>query len=243
MEVWLEVAPSTNRGRVLERVSMVKEMVDAVFVPEAPLGYPRAHAIAVAHVVKEALGVRAFASLRTLDVNTNALISLLGASLVLGIDGVIVTRGDRPAFGSEVRDVGTEDAIRIARSDKRLRSLKLGVVVSLAKGYAKISERLLGLDIDLALISRLWRAEQLDHEVFKEARKKGVKLYPYIVVSSEEERERLFSMLQGHQRVFLEHEVPEFVKELEDLVDGIVITAPLNFRVAIKVLESVRKIL
>lgn len=237
MELWIEVVPSTKRERVFEKVAQVRELVDAVFVPEAPLGYPRAHAIAVAHLVKEFFGLPALASIRTRDINANALVSLLGAALILGLDGVVVTRGDPPVLGRAVEDIGTEDAIKIARSDRRLKGLKLGVIVSLAKSYARISERLLGMDIDFALVTRLWSPEQVRHEVFEKARKRGIKIVPYVVVSKESDRDRVFKMLRGHQRVFTVEEVEHLVKDLEGFVDGVVITAPASFVDAIQALS------
>ncbi len=243
MELWIEVVPSTKKERALERVAKVRHLIDKVFVPEAPLGYPRAHAIAVAHVIQESLEVPSIASVRTVDVNANALVSLLGAAVLLGIEGVVITRGDPPAFGNTVNDVGTEEAIRIARLDHRLKLLKLGVVVSLAKGYSKISERLLGLDIDFALLSRVWNRDQLKHEVFSEARRKGIKLITYIVVAKGNEKEKVFKLLEGHQRVFEPSEVETFVKELEGLVDGILITSPLDHMAFVEAVERVRRVL
>jgi len=241
VELWIELVPSTRRERILEKVSLVRDLVDAVFIPEAPLGYPRAHSVAVAHVVKELSGLRAFASVRTRDVNANALLSLLGAAVLLDIDGVVVTRGDPPVFGSAVDDIGTEDAVRLARSDRRVQHLRLGAIVSLAKGYAEISERLLGLSIDFVLVTRLWRPEQLMHSVFSSARRRGVRVVPYLVVSSESERSIVFEMLKGHQKVFTIEEVEEFIECLRDLVDGVIVTAPRSFIDAVRALARIAR--
>ncbi len=236
----IEIPPTSSRRRVLEYAKCVEDLVDAVFVPEAPLGRPRALSIAVAHLVSEATGVPAIASVRTKDINANALVSMLGAAKLLNLHGVLITRGDPPLMGKEVGDLGTEDAIKLARADRRLRGLRLGVVVSLAKSRGMISERLLGLDIDFAFVTRMWDPEQMNDDVFSAARRRGVEIVPYVVVSRSEEAERVFELLKGHQRVWRPSEVPRLVELLEGLVDGILITSPHRFETSIEVLRSLR---
>jgi len=238
MKIFVEVPPTSSRRRLREYAELLKGLVNAVFVPEAPLGYPKALAIVVAHIIGEAVGVPAIASIRTRDVNANALISMLGAAKLLGLYGVLITRGDPPAFGKEVSDIGTEDAIKLVRTNKRLRGLRVGVVVSLAKDLTLIRERLLNLDIDFAFVTRMWSPSQVKNEVFEKARGRGVEIVPYVVVSREEDFGKVFELLRGHQRIWRPQEVPSLVEELKGLVDGVLITSPYRFETVVEVLKS-----
>jgi len=239
MKLLVEVAPRRNRERLLEEVSKLANYVDAVFIPDAPLGKPSAHAIAVAHIVSESLGLEAIPSIRLRDVNTNGLLNLVGAAKILGIRSIVLVRGDPPAHGVPVDDIGTEEAIALLRGVRAFQGIRLGLVVSMAKGYEMIGERL-RLPINMALVSRLWRPRDLEHEVFAEARKRGIEIYPYIVVASEARRRAVYEMLRGHQPVYLPREAAKVLEELRGLCDGVLVSSPMDPGACLELLRLVR---
>jgi len=239
MKVLVEVAPRRNREKLVEEVSKLVNYVDAVFVPDAPLGKPSAHAIAVAHVISETLGIEAIPSVRLRDINTNALMNLVGAAKLLGIRSIVLVRGDPPAHGAPVDDIGTEEAVELLKKSRSFREMRLGLVVSMAKGYEMIAERL-RLPIDMVLVSRLWRPQDLEHDVFAEARKRGVEVYPYIVVASPRDRDRVYEMLRGHQPVYLPREAVDVVEALRGLCDGVLISSPAGIEASLELLRLIR---
>jgi 5,10-methylenetetrahydrofolate reductase len=77
-EIWVEIPPSRNPSKLTRVARLIRGLVDKIDVPEAPMGQPSAHAVAVAHVLSKEAMVPAIANIRLLDINANALASLLG---------------------------------------------------------------------------------------------------------------------------------------------------------------------
>ncbi len=236
LEVWAEIKPSPNRGKIVETARAIKDFVDYIDVPEAPMGIPKAHSIAVAAVIRYEVGVKCIANIRLLDINTNGLISLAGAALLLGLEGIVLLRGDPPAYGKPVMDIGTEDAIRILKSNRRLKELRIGAILSLARDYHKRLE----IPADFFLVTRLWKPSQLENEAIRSFRLKGGKIIPYIVVAEKDEKKHLYLLLKGHQPVFEPAEAAEFTRKLVGLVDGVLVSAPLSSKTLVEAVKAVR---
>ncbi len=238
MEVWAELAPSKSRGKLVERASRLRGLVDCFNVPEAPLGRPKAHAIAVAHVVSEATGVPVVANLRLLDVNANGLVSLANAARLLGLRGLVLLRGDPPAYGRPVKDVGTEEAVRLLAGMKL--GLQLGVILSLAYPPEAIASRL-SLPLDFVLVTRMWKPEQLMAEPIQAARGRGVRVIPYIVVAEADQAREVYEMLKGHQPVYEPEEAGDVASSLVGVADGVLVSSPLSEKALVEAVRSVRE--
>lgn len=236
-EVWAEVEPSRSRARVLSVARSVRGLVDVVNVPEAPLGKPSAHAVAVAYVAGREAFAESVANLRLLDVNANALISLVGAAELLGLRGVVLLRGDPPRHGRPVRELSTEEAARLLK--RRGVGVQVGAILSLAKPPEEQAKRL-SQPIDLFLATRLWNPRQLEGPV-QEARRRGKKVIPYIVVAEADNKKLLYEMLQGHQPVYEPADVPCVAKSLIGLVDGVLVSAPLSKKTLVEALKALRE--
>jgi 5,10-methylenetetrahydrofolate reductase len=233
-EVWVEVPPSRKPEKLVRIARMIRGLVDAVDVPEAPMGRPSAHSIAVAHVVSREAMVPAVANIRLLDVNANALASLLGAALLLRLRGVVLLQGDPPMYGRPVGHLSTEEAVRFAR--EYAPALKVGVVLSLAKPPEKIAERL-KLPVDFYLATRLFKPSQLEGQL-QEARLQGRKVIPYIVVAEGDDKRAMYEMLKGHQPVFEPAELPSFIRAISSLVDGVLVSAPTSHKTLVEALKA-----
>ncbi len=224
MRIVVELAPSRNRDALEEVLRSIRDFVDTVFFPEAPLGIPMVLAVAWAWIARS-MGFHSIASVRLCDVNLNALVSIARAAELLELEGILIVRGDPPKHGRCVAEIGSEEAIEILR--RYVRRLRLGLVVSMAKSLEEIETRLRRARPSFVFVTRLWSKDPKLVEVSKRCRELGTELYPYVVVApTEEERMRIYNLLQGHQPVYLPNEVPNIVDELEPYVDGIVLTAP-----------------
>ena len=237
LEVWAEIPPSRRREKIASLARALRGLVDVIDVPEAPLGRPSAHAIAVAHVASVEAGAPAVANVRLLDVNANGLLSLLGAAELLGLAGVVLLQGDPPAYGEPVAQLSTEEAVLLAR--KTARRLQLGAILSLAKPQPLLAERL-SLPLDFLLATRLAKPSQLGG-VVQEARRSGKKIIPYIVVAEADEKSEVYKMLEGHQPVYEPSEIPGVMREIACLADGILVSAPTSHKALVEALKAARE--
>lgn len=179
MKVYFEVQPSRYRDKLAEQLESVRGVVDRVHVPDAPLGYPKASSIAIASLAI-ARGIKATAHLRTTDYSLVGFLNQVYGAHILGIDRLLLLRGDPPFAGTPVADVSPEDGLRIIRSDTRLRSMGVGLTLSLRHAWEKIAERLslapdfvlvTHRDLDkLSALKRVYRGEVVGYLVVETAR-------------------------------------------------------------------------
>lgn len=238
MEIWAEVAPSKNPAKVVSVARSIRGLPDVVNVPEAPLGKPSAHAIAVSYLVAQEAMAQGVANIRLLDINANALLSLVGAAQLLGLRGVVLLQGDPPRYGRPVAELGTEEATRLVKA-KGLR-LEIGAILSLAKPVEEQAKRL-SQPIDFFLATRLWTPRQLGGAIQEARRLQGKKIIPYVVVAEADNRKLLYDMLQGHQPVYEPEDMPRVLKELTGLVDGILVSSPLSEKTLREALKAARE--
>jgi len=197
-------------------------LVDCFDVPESPLGYPGVNSVASCVYLKTRYGVCCIAHVRLYDVNALALHSLAHACEVFGIDGLVLTMGDRPRVGTVVHDLCTEKAIELLR--KTGYRVKLGALISLRYSLEDILSRLSGTMADFFFVLRLgWETMDDYVGVYRESRRLGKELYPYVLVATESNRKILSRINQPY---ILASELPDYLRELHGIVDGIVLSIP-----------------
>ncbi len=238
MEIWAEVSPSKNPAKVVAVARSIRGLPDVVNVPEAPLGKPSAHAIAVSYLVAREAVAHGVANIRLLDINANALLSLVGAAQLLGLRGVVLLQGDPPKYGRPVAELSTEAAVKLVKS-KGLR-VELGAILSLAKPVEEQAKRL-AQPMDFFLATRLWSPRQLGGVVQEARRRWGKRIIPYIVVAEADNRKLLYETLRGHQPVYEPEDLPRVMKELVGLVDGVLVSSPLSEKTLREALKAAKE--
>jgi hypothetical protein len=221
VDLLVELAPMR---RYRELVMALQEHVTGFDVPEAPMGVPRPSSVVVSALIKRALGdsVKVFAHVRLGDVNPVGLASLVLGAEVAGIDGVLLTTGDKPAYGEFVRQITTEDAVDFLRRVVGVK-VSLGAVISLRYGVEAIYSRL-ERPFSFYHVLRASRENvELLKAVSKRARELNKRLYAYLLVATERNRGLVESLRQPFVNL---ESVEEEALLFKDLVDGLIVSCP-----------------
>jgi len=220
-----ELEPSRNREKLLAYLKRLAANVDAIDIPEVPMGKPIASAAVLAAHFKAIHGsIEFIPHLRVIDANRVGLLSTLGGLYVAQVREAVLLRGDDPVEGVKVEDVGVEEAAALAKQRLKQRTPKLGAMLSMRYPLSLI-ERRLHAPLDFYLILRsLYSYEKLV-EVSKLARKLGKKIYAYVILASERNFTLLREML-GDQPIYRVEEVEDVVEKLMHLVDGVILSSP-----------------
>ncbi len=236
MEVWAELEPSSRWERLGARAAALLDAgVDAIDIPEAPLGTPRGYAPILACLLRQRLGARTVPHVRVLDLNLNAAVSVAKGLRACGVEEVVVLRGDPPAYG---RPTGTrsEEAASLIR--RLVPGVRVGALLSLRHGLPRVLERL-GGPFDFFLVTR-WPGRLSDlSEVSVEARARGKRLIGYLIVGCGESLARLKSMLNG-QPVHAPREAVELAASVAGLLDGVLVSSPGDIDCMLRVIEMLK---
>ena len=236
MEVLTELVP---KKRLIETLEKLDTLVDGFDIPESPMGIPKPNAIAIGILIKNRFSEKSvYPHIRLADVNLVALSSLAMAAELGNLDGIIMTRGDKPRYSDIISYITTEEALEFLRNEMKV-SIKLGAIISLRYSLDKIRERI-SKPFDLFTILRLSR-NSIDKlmNISKYAKSLGKKIFAYIIIGTSRNIEFIeYTLKQPY--VLLPNTV-EFVKEIQDFVDGIIVSCPLDSETQIEILKVLQK--
>ncbi|MEB3805897.1 MAG: methylenetetrahydrofolate reductase [Desulfurococcales archaeon] len=226
MELIAELDPPRDKRLLLELASDISRYYDWIDIPDAPLGKPNYNSPVVAAYLR-ARGFRVIAHLRVTDVNTIAIKTITKTIGSLGVERIVYLRGDPPQQGSTVEDMSPEEAVYYART--RPEAPEPGLLLSLRKPWAEIAKRLqvpagfyLALNYD-------WRrrsnANLLSMTVDR-AHEMGKRVYLYLVAGRDDCSE-----------------ISSLVVGLEGLIDGIIVSSPMDRECLVGLGRTLREVL
>ncbi len=197
-------------------------LYDWLDVPDSPMGKPSVNSLLASCMLSGVNDGRVIAHLRVQDINLLAFKSTVKTLRATGIRRLVLLQGDRPYRGSSLGDVSVDEAVRYVR--RQVPGLEVGVLVSARKSRGEIEKRL-DLEPDFILLLN-YQSGGLEW-IAGEARRRGIKVYPYLVVETRRNRE-LLSRVRRESIVGLE-DLPSTVRMLSDLVDGVLVSSPGDF--------------
>lgn len=224
--------------RILDQyIELTSNYVDCFDVPESPLGIPCVNSIATCVYLKTRYNVCCIAHIRLHDINGVALHSLAMAAETFDIEGLVLTIGDKPRIGFSVGQYDTVSAINSLKKSRY--RIKIGAIISLRYDVEDIVDRL-KIDADFFLVLRLGVAT-LDKyiKIYKAANKVGKRLYPYIIVATNRNRELLAKIDQPY---FEASDIEEFIKEIRKYSDGLIISIPKGGNEVQEILRIAREV-
>lgn len=240
MELLYEFAPVKKKEDLLARLKVLKELVDWLDVPDSPMGSASQFSPLVSCIVKLMSEVRVVAHIRTIDLSRVALTSVTKSLALCGIERVVYVRGDVVRNSSIVRDLEPEDAVSMVKQlDLRISP---GLTLSLRKNLTEILERMKSkADFYLVLNLSEETSDKLE-EISRAAKSLNAKIYPYLIISTESSYKTLVNLL-GKEKVLRVEKALEVVANYSSLVDGFLVSSPLDFREGVEFLNKLRKII
>ncbi len=224
--LYIEIQPSRFRNKIEEQGKLFREIFDLVHIPDAPLGYPKASPLAIGAILID-MGLKTAIHLRVVDYNEVSLLNQYYGAYLLGIDRLLVLRGDKPVFGGECNRLDTARAVRIFRNEERLsNSMKIGVLLSMKYDLEKIKERV-SMPVDFFLIINK------DYEKIKMLRRLTNKeLVGYMVVETEKNR-RIVERVTTKDVVRIDM-IKSVLESYEGLLDSILFSIPGDYRSVVR---------
>jgi hypothetical protein len=231
LKFYVEVQPSRFRDKLDEQFAVIKEVSERVHVPDAPMGYPKASSIVIAFLAL-AHGLRATVHLRTIDYSYVGFLNQIYGAHLIGIDKVLLLRGDPPYRGSTVSDVSPEEGLRIIRSDERLSVMKVGFILSLRYPIEKIRERIF-FNPDFVLVTHKSR-EKLSWLTDSY----GGEKIGYLIVSTPRNEELVKKLPQREDICRLE-KLAECIEESSVYLDSLLISCPEDIKECVYALKKI----
>ncbi|MCS7100054.1 MAG: methylenetetrahydrofolate reductase [Sulfolobales archaeon] len=236
-EFIFELTAAKKREELVSRVRVLKELVDWIDVPDSPMGVASQFSPVVSCFIKSLEDVRVIAHVRTIDLSRVALTAIARGLGICGVERVVYVRGDIADGSTVVRDLEPEDAVSLVRQLDV--GVSPGLTLSLRKDLAEILKRIY-LKADFYLVLNLNEStESKLVDVAEISKRLGLKVYPYLVVASEYSYEKLVRVL-GRDKILSVDRALELAVKYGHLVDGFLISSPLDFKNGVEFLNKLR---
>ncbi len=221
----VEVPPTRTREKFLERISIIEKCVKSLDLPDAPLGIPAIHPIALASIALSR-GFDTITHLRLYDVNTVGFKELVYAAKALGVDNLVILHGDKPSEGSIVSDLESEEAVSIIKKDPVVSSLRIGLLLSLRYPREEVIKRL-DSSADFFLVLRAEPGKDYSW-IRDEAKRRRKKLYAYLIIETSRNKDLIERRLAGQPRCRVER-AETCILELLRFFDKIILSLPGDY--------------
>ncbi|MET1128096.1 MAG: methylenetetrahydrofolate reductase [Thermoproteota archaeon] len=238
-EVLVEVVPPKKLDELNSIAEAVSEAeLDGIDLPEAPMGVPVGSAPVIAAYLHAKYGVKVVPHLRVTDMNSNAIVNVARALALLGVDRLVLIRGDEPALGRIVEDVSVERAAQLVKKFTKSK-LKVGALLSPRYPLGLVEERVKSEDIDFFLMLRPLHSHERLKKVRVMVERAGKKLLAYIIVKTPRNAGVLSKILRD-QPTYAVNEVLDIADKLAGYTDGFVISAPHDLQAAVRLGRTIK---
>ena len=230
------VTPSLPAGRItvekdlelfLTRSEQISGAVGFLHLTDSVLGEPRMSSVCAAALLKnrvnDALQIRC--NIRTGDHNLNGIVQLAGGARAIGVDGIILVKGDHPRHGELIENKPTEVVRYLRKIGFGGEELKLYLTVSPGIQPELLSRKIsAGADgFVTQQVSSLEGFERLSRYLLG----RGVSLIPSVMVPSEKNR-RSAAIIGVDWSTYAE-DAEAFVRRVASVSSEVLLTSPNHF--------------
>lgn len=226
-----------SRDSIERLVPRLKGLVEAIDLPESPLGLPMPSSIPLSVFLGLGYGVSVIPHVRLLDHNELGLISLIQGLWLAGVDKVLLTMGDKPGIGRVLCSWGrSEEAVEwIKRYEP---GMNVGLIISLNYPFDRIVERL-GSQADFFYVMYLSGGTMRKYEkVVGVAWRLGKKIMPYLIIRTRRNGEVIEHLGQPYVDI---EDLEVWVAMLKDKADAVILSVPGDHQGLVEAVEIARR--
>jgi 5,10-methylenetetrahydrofolate reductase len=218
------------------RVSMLAELADSIHLTDSVLGIPRVSSISAARDVRKLHGsLKLRCSLRVRDRNLSAIIQLVCDAIMIGIDGLLIVKGDEPSSASIDSGLKASSVVKILNEQGFSKKIKLYLSIPCSPEPIKI-QRQIAAEPHGFITQTISSLDQLQRIVDSVPRK--ISVTPCIMIPSPKNRESA-SMIDLDWSSY-EDSTDSFIKQAHDMCGEVLVTSPNSFEDGIKILKRMR---
>lgn len=223
--------------RFYNRVSEISALADSIHLTDSVLGIPRVSSISAAReIIKMHPGIKLRCSIRVRDRNLSAIIQLVSDAVMLGVDGLLIVKGDKPETPSIDSGLNPSYVVKVLNEQGFGDKIKLFLSIPSNPDLNKIRKK-----VEVApygfitqTISSLDRLKKIvDH-----AKDNSIRVTPTIMVPSPQNSESA-RMINLDWREY-ENDVYSFIRRSHDMCGEVLITSPNSFNDGKSLLNKIK---
>ncbi len=224
--------------KVQKRIGLAGKYCDGIHLTDSVLGIPRISPITTGAMIrKNGLDLDITASLRVRDRNITALTQSVYDAILLGLDGLLILKGDEPPKGPKDSKLVPSEVVRHFKELGFDKNLDFFLSIPAEPDFDKIQKK-----IDVEPTGFVTQVIQSPDQVFRLAdalKPQGFKIIPCLMIPSENNSNS--AKMVGVDFSKYERDVLGFISKIYKATKDVLITSPNDFKASLKVLAKLKK--
>jgi len=219
-----------------DRVSQISSLANSIHLTDSVLGIPRVSSVSAAHeIIKLRPGIMLSCSVRARDRNLNAVIQLVSDAIMLGIDGLLIVKGDKPQRPSTDSGMQPSDFVKILNEQGFGDKIKLFLSVPSNPDLNKIQKKVEADPFGFVTQS----ISSLDHlqKIVDHTKSNNMRVIATIMIPSPKNVESA-RLIDLDWRAY-ENNTYSFIRQASDICGEVLLTSPNNFNEGINLLSKI----
>lgn len=221
------------------RVSKLVNLVDSIHLTDSVLGIPRISSISAARDIRKLNeSVKLRCSVRVRDRNLSAIIQLVCDAIMLGVDGLLIVKGDEPSTTSIDSGLKASKVVKILNAQGFGDKIKLFLSIPCSPDPEKMQQKIATKPYGFITqtISSLDQLKKIDYVI--KSKSNNIRVIPCIMVPSPKNKESA-EMIEldwsGYER-----DTDSFIKRAHDMCGEVLMSSPNSFDDGVKMLKQLR---
>jgi 5,10-methylenetetrahydrofolate reductase len=209
-----------------KRVSKLTSLVDSIHLTDSVLGIPRISSISAAQEVRRLHNlVKLRCSVRVRDRNLSAITQLVCDAIMIGVDGLLIVKGDKPERPSIDSGLRPSSVVKILNEQGFGDKIKLFLSVPCSPDLNKMQKKIDAEPYGF-ITQSISSLDQLQ-KIVDSVKSHGIKIMPCIMVPSPKNKESADMIDLDWSRY--EKDTDSFVKQAHDMCGEVLVTSPNSF--------------
>lgn len=223
--------------RVQKRITRISNLCDGIHLTDSVLGVPRISPITTGAIIRsDGIKMDITASLRVRDRNITALTQSVYDAILLGLDGLLILKGDEPPKGPKDSKLVPSDVVRHFKDLGFGKNLDFFLSIPADPDFDKITKKISAEPT--GFVTQVIQSKDQVFRIVDRLKPQGFKIIPCIMIPSENNA-RSARML-GIEFSRYEESVLDFIAEIYKLTKDVLITSPNDFAAATKILAGIK---
>ena len=226
-------------GKVEKRIISASKYCGGIHLTDSVLGVPRISPITTGAIIRnDGLKLDITASLRVRDRNITALTQSVYDAILLGLDGLLILKGDEPPKGPKDSKLIPSGVVKHFTELGFDKNLDFFLSLPAEPDYDQIQKKI--ESEPKGFITNVIQSPEQVHHIVDRLKPQGFKIIPCVMIPSYNNAKS--AQMVGIDFAKYENIVQDFITEIHESAGDILITSPNDFKSALEVLSKIKGI-
>lgn len=226
-------------AKVEKRIKKISNACDGIHLTDSVLGIPRISPITTGAIIRnDGLDLDITASLRVRDRNITALTQSIYDAILLGLDGILILKGDAPPSGPKDSKLVPSEIVKHFTELGFEKNLDFFLSIPANPDFDKIQKK---IDAEPAgFVTQVIQSPDQIYRIADKLKPQGFKIIPCLMIPSQNNLKS--SQMVGVDFTKYEDHLFDFISEIHKATKDVLITSPNDFESARKTLLKFKRI-